>query len=410
MLAILVSWNNPEVLPSLPFRLAFLSLLLTPLLIQKSKLTPFILLTFVVISASSYAVSYMPVDGLYLSITCIFSFLILGLKNSNYGLSIPSGFIILIFLSFIIDFLFSNSISITYNWFVVFLISRYFISKYNYSHIKFVAFSFALISIVLSLEFLAVGDKFINDVHTILGDLDRKGWTDPNYFGSIIGIGILTSLIEILFHRNNIYFKFFYLITSILSTYVLISTASRGATVALITSAIILLFFSKLQFKYKVYTSFSVIILLIIMYKLGMLDLIFIRFKSDEGDLGGRGYIWETRLSHFFSDLNMFQWLFGIGKDQALTLGTGRVLGFHNDFLSVMVRYGLIGLGCLISMLITPILNARKHNRPIVLALIIYISLCMCSIEPFTGGQWGCLYLYIFILMLSQIKYDENYV
>lgn len=211
-----------------------------------------------------------------------------------------------------------------------------------------------------------------------------------------------------LFFNNNVKLKVFYVITFVLSTYTLITTASRGAAVALFVAAIMLLFFSKIQLKYKLYAFLSVAILLVIMYQLHMLDLLFIRFISDKGDLGGRGYIWEVRLNHFISDLNVFQKLFGIGKDQALTLGTGRILGFHNDFLSILVRYGFIGLGCLISMLIVPIKNASINNKPIVFALVTYITLCMCSIEPFTGGQWGCLYFYIFILMLSQIEYEEN--
>ena len=410
MLLILISWNNPEALPPLPFRLVFLVLLIGPMLLQKSKLLPFVLLTFVVVSASSYAVSYMPVDGLYLFITCLLSSLILGLKNSNFGLSIPYSFIVLTTLSFVLDFLYSESITISYCWLVVILISRFFIEKNNNKYLQIAAFSFAVISIVLSIEFLTVGDKFVRDVHTVLGDLDRKGWTDPNYFGSVIGMGILISLIEIIHYRNNVRLKAFYLLTFILSIYTLISTASRGATVALFVAIIALLFFSKVQFKYKTCAFLFVVVLLIVMYQLHMLDLLLIRFFSDEGDLGGREYIWMIRLSHFISDLNIFQWLFGIGNDQALTLGTGRVLGFHNDFLAVLVSYGFIGLGCLISMLIYPIRNANKRNRPIVFTLIIYISLCMCSIEPFSGGQWGCLYFYIFILMLNQIRYEENTV
>lgn len=185
----------------------------------------------------------MPVDGLYLFITCLLSSLILGLKNSNFGLSIPYSFIVLITLSFVLDFLYSESITISYCWLVVILISRFFIEKNNNKYLQIAAFSFAVISIVLSIEFLTVGDKFVRDVHTVLGDLDRKGWTDPNYFGSVIGMGILISLIEIIHYRNNVRLKAFYLLTFILSIYTLISTASRGATVALFVAIIALLFF-----------------------------------------------------------------------------------------------------------------------------------------------------------------------
>lgn len=408
MLIILVSWSNPESLPPLGLRLAFLFFLIMPLALQKSRYTALVILTFVVISASSYAVSYMPVDGLYLSVTCLFSALVLGFKNNSYGLSVPFAFNILLVISFFIDFFFSKTITISYVWLVVIIISSFLIYKNDSTYFHVATFSFALISIVLSIEFLAVGDEFVRDVHTILGNVDRKGWADPNYFGAVVGMGILISLIEILFYENNFKQKIFYLVTIILSIYTIISIASRGAIVSLIVSFMVLLLFSKIQIKYKLYSFLIVTLFFFVMYQLGFLDLLLLRFVSDEGDLGGRGYIWETRLSHFFSDLNVFQWFFGIGREQALTLGTGRILGFHNDFISVLVCYGFIGLVCLFFMLISPIIYACKQNKPIVFALVLYLALCMCSIEPFTGGQWGCLYFYIYILMLSQNRYDES--
>ena len=406
MLLILISWNNPESLPPLILRLAFISALMIPLVYYRLKSSPFILLSFVVISAASYAVSYMPVDGLYLLIA---SLILIGCKGYKAdGLSIPNGFILLLILSFVIDLFFSDSLTISYNWLTIFFVSRYLVPKNNEKYIQFVAFSFAVISLVLSIQFVAVGDLFVRDVHTAMGDLDRKGWTDPNYFGSVIGIGILTSLIELLYYKNHLKLKVFYMLTIVLSSYTIATTASRGATVALVFSAVILLLFSKIKVKYKVSVFVLVFILLVVMYNFGMLDLLLLRFISDEGDLGGRGYIWETRLSHFVTDLNAFQWLFGIGTEKALTLGTERVLGFHNDYLSALVSYGFIGLLCLFNILLSPLKKSSRRNKPIVLSLISYIALCMGSIEPFTGGQWSCLYFYIFILMLSQINYKYN--
>ena len=81
LLLILVTWTNVNSLPPLPQRLAYLIAVMVPLWKSKSFLAPLVLLTFVVISGSSYAVSYMPVDGLYISIVLA----LLYLNNSSFA-------------------------------------------------------------------------------------------------------------------------------------------------------------------------------------------------------------------------------------------------------------------------------------------------------------------------------------
>lgn len=51
---------------------------------------------------------------------------------------------------------------------------------------------------MLGLEFITMGNKFISSVSTIDGELERKGWTDPNYFGAVIGYGVIASFISLL--------------------------------------------------------------------------------------------------------------------------------------------------------------------------------------------------------------------
>lgn len=406
LLVALVSWTNSESLPPMPLRLIFMGAVMLPVWMKKSDFLPEIFFTFVVISASSYAVSYMPVDGLYVLITLVFSVFVFGKKKSKC-IDVPISFKLLCILSLFVDILFSSGITSTLNWLSIIIVAEFFFSVKNSRQLGFLTFSFAIISLVLSLEFICVGDKFVTEVNTLDGTLDRKGWTDPNYFGAILGFGVFTSLVELIINKEihkNI--RYFYFVTIILSLYTIFGTASRGAIIALVCSSLILLFIAPLKISSRLVIIAIGGIILFIMFQLHMLDLLILRFQSDEGDAGGRTEIWIPRINAFFNECNPMQWIFGIGTDNAMKLGTNQFIGFHNDYLSVLVKYGFIGFISLLSLLISPIIYCRKH-KGIVFAGIIYLGLCMCSIEPFTGGQWGCLYFYLYILVLSQTKYEK---
>lgn len=404
LMIVLVSWTNVDSLPPFFPRLLFLMAVILPLWFKKSRLFVQIFFIFIVISASSYAVSYMPVDGLYILLTIIMSIFIMSKKRTQ-SLSIPFGLIVLCFLSVIIDFIYSQTITISYHWLAVILIAAYMFKRNDIQQLNYIVFSLSVVSLVLSLEFVIVGDRFIRDVSTIAGAIERKGWSDPNYFGAILGMSIVAMLIEFL--TNNFIsrkLRWLYIISIIFSLYTLFSTASRGAFLALSCSAMILLMCTPIKWKNKIGIFIGGLATIFVMYYFHVLDLLFLRFISDAGDVGGRTWIWRTRIFAFFSEYNVFQWIFGIGTMNSLTLGTGRVLGFHNDFLSTLIRYGLVGLFSLFSLLLFPIIKAPKKRKWIVFAAIIYLMLCMSSIEPFTGGQWGSLYFYLYILMLSQNK------
>lgn len=407
LLLILVTWTNSESLPPMPLRITFMCAVILPLWIKKSFLLPEIFFTYVVISASSFAVSYMPVDGFYVLITIILSIIILG-KRKGIHLKIPITFKMLCLLAIFMDSFFSSDKLLALNWLVIIIVAETFFFVEDYRQLRVLAFSFAVISLVLSLEFIFMGNYFITDVNTLYGSIDRKGWTDPNYFGSILGFGIFTSIVELI--TNNFTSKkirIFYFITILVSLYTLFGTASRGAVIALTCSSLILLFIYPLRNPFRFGIIAMGIFVLFIMYKLHMLDLLILRFLSDEGDAGGRSEIWIPRINAFLNDCNPIQWMFGLGTDAAMRLGTSKYIGFHNDYLAVLVKYGFVGFSCLLGLLLKPVLSSII-NKGIVAAGIVYISLCMFSIEPFTGGQWGCLYFYLYIILLSQVKYEKS--
>lgn len=407
LLLVLVTWTDSKNLPPMPLRVIFMCAVILPLLIRKSMLLPDVFFTFVVISASSFAVSYMPVDGLYVLITMLFSITVLGRRNGIH-LKIPMCFKMLCLLSIFMDIFFSSDLAFALNWLAIIVVAESFFLVNDSLQLRLLAFSFAVISLVLSLEFIFVGSRFIIDVNTLDGTLERKGWTDPNYFGSILGFGIFTSIVELITKKNDSKkIRYFYLLTVLVSLYTLFGTASRGAVVALICSSLILLFVCPLKKSYRLGVILTSFLILFVMFKLNMLDLLILRFQSDAGDAGGRTEIWIPRMNAFFNECSPIQWMFGLGTDAAMRLGTNQFIGFHNDYLSVLVKYGFVGLFCLLGLLLKPVLSS-SINKGIVAAGIVYMSLCMFSIEPFTGGQWGCLYFYLYIILLSQVKYEKS--
>ena len=407
LLIALTTWTDTENLPPILLRLIFMLAVLMPLWINKSHLLPEVFFTFVVISASSFAVSYMPVDGLYVFVTMLVSVIVLR-KSKGKKLKFPLCFKILCLLSLFIDFFFSSSLVATFSWLSIIVVGESLFDCQDYKRVRLIALSFAIISLVLSLEFIFVGGNFVTSVDTLNGDLVRKGWTDPNYFGSIIGMGILTSLIELITDdKLSGKLRILFGCTIVLSLFTLFTTASRGAVVALGCSSLILLWIAPVKKTYRLGIIFICFVVLFLMYELHMLDLLILRFQSDAGDAGGRTEIWIPRITAFFNDCTPLQWIFGLGTDEAMRLGTNQFIGFHNDYLSILVKYGFIGFFCLIGLLLKPFICCRK-NKGIVFSGLVYLALCMFSIEPFTGGQWGCLYFYLYILLLSQVRYEKQ--
>lgn len=404
LLLILVTWTNVNSLPPLPLRLAYLIAVMVPLWKSKSLLAPLVLFTFVVISGSSYAVSYMPVDGLYISI--VLALLYLKNKQSHDRLKLPVAFIILTILAFAVDLINDGDVNFFFKLLAVILASL-FIPKSDEDTLKFTTLTIVLISFVIAMEFVIMGGDFSQTVSTIEGEIDRKGWADPNYFGAVLGYGVIASFIALQKWPNmQKKVKYSIVITLLLSLYTILLIASRGIFLAIVASVLILFFNGSLSINKKLSLFFMMLFGAFIFYQLGFFDLIILRFISDAGDAGGRTEIWLPRMTAFFNECTPLQWLFGIGTDASMTLGTNQYVGFHNDYLAILVRYGIVGFVCLLGLLFKPFIDSCRDKGLVKVALL-YLALCMFSIEPFSGGQWGCLYFYLYILVLSQIGYER---
>lgn len=412
LLLILVSYTDINNLPSIFSRIAFLAALILPFIFYKKNKELFFVafIVFVTISSVGYAISYMPVTGPII-LTVLLISTILFSSSSKVSRVNSVALALLIFLTFIINIINSADIkNITYSMLSIVLVTRSLSSSHNTKINNYLSFAFALISLVLSMEFLLVGKDFVNEISVGGTDYIRKGWTDPNYFGCILGIGVLVSIIELILNNNlSFRLRIYYYSTIILSIITIISVASRGALLAILVPVLLIIFRSSIKAKYKLITILLIAFFVVVLYSSHLLDLVIARFMNDAGDAGERTLIWTKKFTAFLEEGTPWSWLFGVGYDRGMNLGYSHPQGFHNDFFAFFIDYGIVGFILFFCFLFYPLLRA-KQNRLYVWAIIVYVMLVSLTLEPFSSGSLIYYYFMTYALLLGRGKcYFKNH-
>ena len=241
-------------------------------------------------------------------------------------------------------------------------------------------FAIAAISIVCLIGLFNY-DNLVGEYDTSFGDVERLEWKDANYFSFFIGLMLLFALYLAKATRSKCYQRM-YTGVALLLLVTMASLISRGAIVALGVSVIY--YYRKDLFKWRNlgYLLF-VGIAIGSLYYLGVLDGMIMRFLSEDVQTGsGRTDIWEVGLSTFFSK-NPATVLFGAGEGQAASMAyiNGAYWSPHNNYLSIMYTYGVIGLFVFCSWLVSMFaLSRTRESRGAILFIIVN---CM-TIVPFT--------------------------
>ena len=400
MFLILISWHNPFATPPELLRILYLLALLGPLTIKQPKLLAIIIPAFYAISNYSCFISYMPNQ-----VFIYLAFPILALFLHSYGKTDKTSIIFLVFFIITAANNFVNSMkfeSISSCCLLVFLWFKFVPNSVNsYAHIF--SYAFAIMSLTLSIIFIVGGSAFQMDFGA--GGFERTEWMDPNYFGCIVGIGIMASMIEILYNRIlKIPERILFLLTIGISFYVLILNGSRGALLATGMSLFLLLIGNgqKMSKKLLIICSFSIFIYML--YMSGTFDFLLYRIELDSGRGGsGRTYIWQTKMMAFSNQLSVFEQLFGIGYKNGMALGFGFSRGFHNDYIAILVEYGVFGLMVFIGMLLSPL--RKSCNKVIVLSIIVYVAMASSTLEPISGGMIVYFGFLFYACMIGRSKF-----
>ena len=271
-------------------------------------------------------------------------------------------------------------------------------------------FSFLLICATLALSVIFIGlsqnfDSFFQESFDKNVGESRSGWFDPNYFGTVLGMGSVAALIE-LYHKGNksSFLKVLYIITFIVSILALIKIASRGALIALLFATLVILFKSKMKLHFKLIICFTSVIFIYYLYNNDYMNIIVYRLEN-QGLETGRIDIWKDKLSAF-SNLGIVNIIFGVGNRGVVDLGSERI-SMHNDFLSCLVQYGLLGFVIFIVLLFKPIFILFKYGNRLLFTLTatIYLVTSLFTLNPMTGGQTP-YYLFVAYIYFLAKTYD----
>ena len=391
LLLILVSWRDTESAPPFIRRVVFMFAALVPAYLSFRKTLIPILACFTTISYYGYAHTYFPAEMEFLIPILLFLAI---LKKNKEGI-LNSGNKLLLILSFytgIIDLLCQGTLSPISSSFLVLYLVGLLIDNDDQS-VVFLGYALCVSSITLSLEFFFVGDEMVRD-YAGLG-FSRVFLRDPNYYGAIIGCGAVVALREFLNPRDKkLIEKILYTSCFSLSFFVIILNASRGAMLSVSLCFAFLIAFRPIKMKYKIIIVAASVIAVIVLYQNGYFDLLQYRVETDSGTGSDRTVIWSTKLNSFANDFNFFNILCGVGYENALSIGRA---GFHNDFIAMLVEYGIVGLLLLLYLLLRPLQQSSKTIFVDVLAMVIFLLFSSMTIEPITAGRYSNLLLLIYI-------------
>lgn len=416
LLLIMLSWTNPDSAPNVFFRVVYMLLLFIPL-VKYNTLLPMVVTLFYTISAYSFSYNFLP-SNIYiyaLIILILWVFSKYTLTNNDQIFEGSKRFVFLCVFVLLVDLLNELKIqSIFYSIFICLLLSR-FINYDKKTSIEYLALAFVTSTFILSLFYFIFGKNFIQE-YSVGGiySLDRITWHDPNYFGAVIGIGLLVAVDLLLRDKVGVSYKLYLVSTIILSIIALGVNASRGALLAVGISVLVLILKSKIKLIYKLLITLSIVALVYYLYSNQYLDLLIYRIEADDGTGSGRLDIWNVKISAFINNGNPIRWLFGYGYEGGFRLGFTQTglgyFGFHNDFIAFLVDYGIVGIALFISVLILPLRLVSSQLRTTVISLIAYIVTICMTLEPLTAGRlpFFIFYFYIYLLAISNKKQQKS--
>ena len=224
-------------------------------------------------------------------------------------------------------------------------------------------------------------ENLVEDYSTSLGDVDRLDWKDANYFSFFIGMMMLFTLYSIKMTKSKNQRRL-YMFGVLLMMVTMAALISRGAIVALVITLIY--YYRKELFSLR---SLGYLLLVAVavagLYYIGILDGLIMRFMSDDLQTGsGRTELWMEGIKTFFNkDSSVIA--FGAGEGQALnmTYVKGEYWSPHNNYLSVLYNYGIVGLTIFLAWIISMFLYFKTRESR---AAIMFIAINSMTIVPFT--------------------------
>jgi len=277
--------------------------------------------------------------------------------------------------------------------------------------VLFLLESIVYASLILSVMFLLYRNQFAVDYGGSMIDVQRTGWINPNVYGLFVAGGSVLStaaLLKQIPYRKTVITDILFYAASILGGAVLCLNASRGALLSWVVCVALFVLTANLKIRYKIMFSIILILVAYWMYIRGSLGLLIYRMQEDTLETGGgRTDIWQMKLEAFSTNSSPFEWLLGIGKSGCDNLvGT---ISTHNDVLTALIAFGIVGFICYAVFLFYPIKTAQYHNKKAIGILTLFLIIESFTQEPVFRGELCFLIFYLSVFFLSQMPgLDEN--
>ena len=403
-------WDGIKVEVPMVFRLVFLALTYLPL-IKWQELFPAVFVATLTIAFNAFTSPLLPTSMFYY-IIILFGFAIL---SGTRKVVLPSMvFIVAFTLMLLVDLVTQDGLAFATTRVLMCLLAFVIVWGDGDRCNEHMPYAFMMIAIVLSYWTIFRPEARIEAMHTIEGFEETSGWTDPNYLGSMISLGSIVAVNELMNRRRNFLKAIISTTTIILSIFALAYLASRGAIVALVAGLLVLVLFSKrLKKSRKVLFVALAAAFLVFMFQSGYFDLVIARFQDDSLATGTtRTIIWQQKLGAFFNEGDFWRWMFGYGQVGGFELGHfGRARAFHNDFVAALVEYGFVGLILFLYTLYYAIKKAPKSTHLSVWALLVsYVAVCMTLEPTFSDMPSSIIFTFFlfYILMFSRTKSESQ--
>ena len=387
--------TKPDFMLSGMYRAVYLIMVIFPLFFHR-KYIPMIFTLFVGFSFASFYPLLPSVDYFYPLIVLVLYFCCLPKLNT----------LLIFFLLLISYFFFIEAFSINSDYdFVIWITTALFLSELinTPNGLKKIVLAYVILSMMLSMLFIINFDYFASQYMD--SSLERSGWINPNVFGGIIGLGTVCSFYILLNRQfDNRILRGIVLFTSILSCFVLIINASRGAIISTSIAILFLFLTSTVKLSYKFLFLLMLAVFIFALYNFGYFELLETRFMSDNTESGGgRLDIWNAKFDAFWN-LPIVNRIFGVGYSNCLSLG-GIYMDTHNDFLTALFAYGYIGLVLFSCLLFAPLFIAPKHLRKQIVVFEIFLCFESMVLSPMMRGYFVFL---MFLFVLYHLSYIER--
>jgi len=398
----LVLYTNMDSSPSMLVRLAYLAALVIPL-VKRTEWFPAIIICAFGIADNTFAYPLMPTDLIYYVVLAL-AFAILTLSRREYHTEIHPLFPMALVYVALNDIALQGELSDMSIVFFIFILFFLCLEGQNVNEgIQILPISFILISLAICYWVLFCPEAEINSYNK-LDEMEQKVWSDPNYLSAILGMGLVIAVRDLFKGDNKALYAFILVLTVFGSTVAMLTLASRGAIISVILSVAALFVLSKTKRRTKVVAILLAAVFIVFLYTNQYTDFFVARIEAEDGTGTHRTEIWYSKLRAFLALENPISWFLGVGQSEGTQLGdylgqTVKALSTHNDYLSILIYYGIVGLALLYSVITYPLRICKKEERPQIISLLVYLLMCSMTIEPLANGSfvyWG-LFFYIII-------------